>query len=170
MRIDKFTQKGQEALLEAQNMAEEYHHPAIEPEHLLKALAEQENGIVPAVLKRIGIDIRLLSQGIDQALNKMPRATGTTMQIGMSRDLVNILEEAETIAGQMKDDYTSTEHLLMAMTQPKAGRIREYLGLHGVDYNSVMQALAKLVFNGSTSSSKSTVNPYDISDAHFVCR
>ena len=106
MRIDKFTQKGQEALLEAQNMAEEYHHPAIEPEHLLKALAEQENGIVPAVLKRIGIDIRLLSQGIDQALNKMPRATGTTMQIGMSRDLVNILEEAETIAGQMKDDYT----------------------------------------------------------------
>jgi ATP-dependent Clp protease ATP-binding subunit ClpB len=144
MRIDKFTQKGQEALLETQNIAEEYHHPAIEPEHLLKALAQQENGIVPAVLKRIGIDIRLLSQGIDQALNKMPRATGTTVQIGMSRDLVHILEEAETIAGQMKDDYTSTEHLLMAMTEPKAGRIRELLALHGVDYNSVMQALANV--------------------------
>ncbi len=143
MRIDKFTQKGQEALLEAQNLAQEYRHPAIEPEHLLKALLEQEGGVVPSLLKRIGSDEALLRQSLEQSLTRMARATGSSVQIGMSRDLANIIEEAEEIAAQMKDDYTSTEHLLMAMAQPKAPqRIRELLARHGIDYNSIMQALA----------------------------
>lgn len=142
MRIDKFTQKGQEALLEAQNLAQEYNHPAIEPEHLLKALIEQEGGVIPSVLKRIGTNQDLLAQDIEQALARMPRATGASVQVGMSQELVNILQEAEKIAGDMKDEYTSTEHLLMAMAQPKAGRIRDLLARHGVDYNSILQALA----------------------------
>ena len=65
------------------------------------------------------------------------------MQVGISRDLQNVLNEAQEIAGQMKDDYTSTEHLLMAMAQPKApGKICDLLARHGIDYNAVMQALA----------------------------
>jgi len=73
----------------------------------------------------------------------MPRATGSSVQVGMIRDLSSVLNEAQTIAGHMKDDYTSTEHLLMAMAQPKApGRVRELLARHGVDTNSIMQALA----------------------------
>jgi len=143
MRFDKFTQKAQEAILEAQNLAEQYQHPAIEPEHLLKALIEQEGGVVPAVIKHTGSDMGMLRQSIEQALAQMPRATGSSVQVGMSRDLSNVLNEAQTIAGHMKDDYTSTEHLLMAMTQPKApGRVRDLLARHGVDYNSIMQALA----------------------------
>jgi ATP-dependent Clp protease ATP-binding subunit ClpB len=142
MRIDKFTQKGQEAIIEAQNLAQEYNHPQIEPEHLLKVLATQEGGVVPSVLKRIGADPQSLKQSVAQALASMPRATGSSVQVGMSRTLNDILEEAEDIAGNMKDDYTSTEHLLMAMAQPKAGRIRDLLARHGVDYNSIMQALA----------------------------
>jgi ATP-dependent Clp protease ATP-binding subunit ClpB len=142
MRFDKFTQKSQEAVLEAQRLAEQYNHPAVEPEHLLLALIDQEGGVVPSVLKRIGGDEQLLRQGLEQALDRMPRATGSSVQVGMSRDLVNIVREAESIAGAMKDDYTSTEHLLMAMAQPKAGRVRELLARHGIDYNSIMQALA----------------------------
>ncbi len=145
MRIDKFTQKGQEAILEAQNLAQEYRHPAIEPEHLLKALVAQEGGVVPSLLKRIGSDEQMLHQSIEQALGRMSRATGSSVQVGMSRDLANVIEEAEEIAAQMKDDYTSTEHLLMAMAQPKAPqRIRDLLARHGVDYNSIMQALASV--------------------------
>ncbi|MEZ4644311.1 MAG: ATP-dependent chaperone ClpB [Chloroflexota bacterium] len=145
MRIDKFTQKGQEAILEASNLAQEYRHPAVEPEHLLQALVQQEGGVVPSLLKRIGSDEQLLRQSIEQALGRMARATGSSVQVGMSRDLANIIEEAEEIAAQMKDDYTSTEHLLMAMAQPKAPqRIRDLLARHGVDYNSVMQALASV--------------------------
>jgi ATP-dependent Clp protease ATP-binding subunit ClpB len=143
MRIDKFTQKGQEAIYEAQNLAQTYNHPAIEPEHLLQTLIIQEGGVVPAVLNRIGADPAMLLESVNRALEGMSRATGSSVQVGMSRDLTNVLEEAQEIAGQMKDDYTSTEHILMAMAQPKAPqRIRELLARHGIDYNSIMQALA----------------------------
>ncbi len=144
MRIDRFTQKGQEALLRAQDAAQEYHHPAVEPQHLLKALLEQDGGVVPSVLERIGASPAAVASGVEAALGKMPRATGAAMQVGMSRDLTKIIEEAESIAGDMKDEYTSTEHLLLAMVQPQAGRIRELLQGYGVDYNAVMQALASI--------------------------
>ena len=145
MRLDKFTQKAQEAVLEAQSLAEQYRHPAVDPEHLLTALLAQEGGVVPSVVDRIGGDRAMLQQSVDQLLNNLPKATGSSVQVGMSRDLANTLEEAQEIAGQMKDDYTSTEHLLMAMAQPKAARrVRELLARHGVDYNSIMQALASV--------------------------
>lgn len=142
MRIDRFTQKGQEALLRAQDMAQEYHHPAVEAEHLLKALLEQQGGVVPSVLERIGANPGAVASGVEAALGKMPRATGAAVQVGMSRELTNIIEEAESIARDMKDEYTSTEHLLLAMVQPGAGDISELLKKYGVDYNAVMQALA----------------------------
>jgi ATP-dependent Clp protease ATP-binding subunit ClpB len=144
MRLDKYTQKSQEAVLEAQNQAQEYNHPAVEPEHLLKALVEQENGVVPSVLKRIGVDERMLMEGVNEALAKMPRASGTSVQVGMSRELAQIFEESEKLAEDMKDEYVSTEHLLLGMVQPKAGRIRDLLSRYGVDYNAVMQALAAI--------------------------
>lgn len=142
MRLDKFTQKSQEAILEAQNLAQAYNHPAIEPEHLLKTLIEQEAGVVPALLKRIGTDPILLQQSVEQALGKLSRATGSSVQVGMSRELKTILDEAQSIADNMKDEFVSTEHLLMAMAQPKGGRAQQLLQQHGVDYNAVMQALA----------------------------
>jgi ATP-dependent Clp protease ATP-binding subunit ClpB len=144
MRIDKFTQKGQEAVLEAQNLAQKYNHPTITPEHLLKALIEQEGGVVPSILTRIGANENLLAQELEQALTGMPHATGQAVQLGMSQDLVNILQEAEDIAEDMTDEYTSTEHLLLGMAQPKAGKIRDMLLRHGVDYSSIMQVLASI--------------------------
>ncbi len=142
MRIDKFTQKGQEALLEAQNLAQEYNHPAIEPEHLLKSLIDQAGGVVPSILKRMGANETLLAQELEQSLTSMTHATGSSVQVEMSKDLVNTLKEAEDIASDMKDEYTSTEHLLLAMAQPKAGRIRDLLVRHGVEYSSILQVLA----------------------------
>ena len=144
MRFDKFTQKAQEAVVQAQNLAQEYNHPTIDPEHLLKALLEQEGGVVPAVINRIGADLAMLEQSLEQALAQKPRATGASVQVGMSRETAEILEEAEQIAQSMKDEYTSTEHILMAMASPKAGKIRELLARHGVDYNAIMQALASV--------------------------
>ncbi len=144
MRLDKLTEKSREALLEAQHLAEQYNHPAVEPEHLLAALLAQENGVVPSVISKIGGDRQMLAGSLEAALSKMPRATGSSVQVGMSRDLTNVLNEAESIAGAMKDDYTSTEHLLMAMAQPKGGRVRDLLARHGVDYNAILQALASV--------------------------
>jgi ATP-dependent Clp protease ATP-binding subunit ClpB len=149
MRFDKLTQKAQEAVLEAQSLAERYQHPAVEPEHLLEALVTQEGGVAPSIMKRIGVDVAMLRQGIEQALNKMARATGTAVQIGMSRALADTIREAEDIASNMKDEYTSTEHLLLAMTavgtaSPKAGKVRELLARYGIDYNTVLQASRRL--------------------------
>jgi len=104
MRFDKLTQKGQEAVLEAQNLAQEYRHPAVEPEHLLLALVAQEGGGVVALIKHIGADAQMVHQSLTQALGRMARATGSTVQVGLSRDLANVIEEAEEIAAQMKDD------------------------------------------------------------------
>ena len=141
MRIDKFTQKGQEALLEAQNLAQKYNHPAVKPEHLLKVLVEQEGGVVPSVLKRIGVDTDTLGQRIDETLDRMPRATGASVQVGMAQDIVSILDAAETIVDKMKDDYTSTEHILLAMVQARASTVRELLATFGVNEQSIMDAL-----------------------------
>ena len=141
MRIDKFTQKGQEALLEAQNLAQKYNHPAVKPEHLLKVLVEQEGGVVPSVLKQIGVDTDTLGQRIDETLDRMPRATGASVQVGMAQDIVSILDAAETIVDKMKDDYTSTEHILLAMVQARASTVRELLATFGVNEQSIMDAL-----------------------------
>ncbi len=141
MHIDKFTQKVQEALIEAQNLAQKYNHPAVKTEHLLKALVEQEGGVVPSVLKRIGVDTDVLGQRIDETLDRMPHITGTSVQVGMDRDLVSVFDAAEAIVDKMKDDYTSTEHILLAMVQVKAATVRELLASFGVNEKSIMEAL-----------------------------
>ena len=141
MHIDKFTQKGQEALIEAQNLAQKYNHPVVKTEHLLKALVEQEGGVVPSVLKRIGVATDALAQRVDETLDRIPRATGASVQVGMDRDLVSVLDGAEAIVDKMKDDYTSTEHILLAMVQAKAATVSELLASFGVNEKSIMDAL-----------------------------
>ena len=141
MHIDNFTQKGQEALIEAQNLAQKYNHPTVKAEHLLKALVEQEGGVVPSVLKRIGVDTGVLAQRVEETLDRMPRATGASVQVGMDRDLVSALDGAEAIVDKMKDDYTSTEHILLAMVQAKAAMVSELLASFGVNEKSIMDAL-----------------------------
>lgn len=141
MRFDKYTQKAQAALVEAQGLAEQYHHATVDPEHLLFALLRQEGGVVPAVINRIGVDPALLERSVESALAAKSRAAGAAMQVGIGRELTTILQEAEQIAGNMKDEYISTEHMLMAMAST-AGKSRDLLARHGIDYNAIMQALA----------------------------
>ncbi|MFT5195027.1 MAG: ATP-dependent Clp protease ATP-binding subunit ClpB, partial [Candidatus Promineifilaceae bacterium] len=144
MRFDKYTQKTQEAVVEAQNIAQEYNHPAVEPIHVLHALIMQEGGVVPAIIKRIGADEQLLRQSVEQQLARLARAVGGPLQIGVSRKLDGILQEAQKIANDMKDEYTSTEHILMAFAQPSAKEMRDLLTQHGIDYNGILQALAAI--------------------------
>ncbi|MBK8795448.1 MAG: ATP-dependent chaperone ClpB [Anaerolineales bacterium] len=141
MRFDKFTQKAQAAVLEAQSLAEQNRAATVEPEHLLHALIHQEGGVVPSLLARVGVDVASVSRSIDQALAAAPRAQGATMQVGFSRALADILTDAQQIAGNMKDEYTSTEHLLLAMLSSNH-KVKQLLARHGIDYNGAIQALA----------------------------
>ena len=141
MRLEKLTQKAQAALQEAQALAEQYNHAAVEPEHLLAALLKQEGGVVPAVINKIGVDPAPLERSVDQALAALPRTSGASVQMAFGRDTAVILKEAETIAANMRDEYTSTEHILLAMAS-SGHKVRQLLQRHGVDYNAIMQALA----------------------------
>jgi ATP-dependent Clp protease ATP-binding subunit ClpB len=143
MRTEKFTQKAQAAVLDAQSLAEQYNHATIEPEHLLTALLRQEGGVVPAVINKIGVDLSLLAQSVERSLAGLPRSTGAAMQASIGPSTRSLLQEAQQIANAMKDDFVSTEHMLMAMAST-ANKMKELLGRHGVDYNAIMQALAAI--------------------------
>ena len=142
MRFDRLTEKASEAIVEAQNEAREYKHASIDPEHLLLALLRQQGGVVPAVIDRMGGDGDSLGGGLEQLLAAKPRVSGVAMELRMGRELAALLEEAETIASNMKDEYTSTEHLLMAMASARNGDLLQLLERHGIDYNAIMQGLA----------------------------
>ena len=116
MNLNKFTEKAQEAVLEAQRLAEEYSHSEILPRHLLLALLRQESGVVPQLARHLSVNPDTLAQSLETELTSAAKVYGGS-QPGLSRALSNLLRDAEKIANKMKDDYVSTEHLLLALTE-----------------------------------------------------
>ena len=117
MQYDKFTMKSQEALQEAQRLAQSNNNQQIEPEHLLKVLLTDETGIVPSVLKKMGVSVSSLVNEMDRAIEKLPKVTGAGAQIYLSPQLNQVLQKAFSIASEMKDEYVSQEHLALAMIE-----------------------------------------------------
>ena len=117
MRLDQFTVKAQEALTSAQTGAEKADHPEVTPEHLLKALLEQEGGVVPAALGKLGVDAGSVAAEVEKTLLSLPRTQGTATHVSPKLDatLKQALREAEAL----KDEYVSTEHLLLALVDGK---------------------------------------------------
>src|SRR5258708_3041793 len=114
MNLDKFTQKAQEAVLEAQRLAGEYNHTQIEPEHLLLALLRQPDGVAPQVVARLG-DLNTLAGQVEAALAARPKVHGSNSQVSLSRAANEALTAAEREAKNMRDDYVSAEHILLAL-------------------------------------------------------
>ena len=139
MRFDRLTEKAREAIIEAQSEAQEYRHASIDPAHLLLTLLRQQGGVVPAVIDRMGADRESLEAGVEQLLAAKSRVSGSAVELRIGRELAQLLAEAETIAANMKDEYTSTEHLLMAMASSRNGNVRQLL-----ERNGIMQGLAKV--------------------------
>src|SRR5688572_11742531 len=106
MNLDKFTQKAQEAVLEAQRLAGEYKHSQVEPEHLLAALLRQPEGVVPQVVARIA-DVRSLAEQVEAALASKPKVYGANTQVTLSRAAADALNNAEREAKNMRDDFVS---------------------------------------------------------------
>jgi len=143
MDLNKYTQKAQEAILAAQGLAQEYNHSQIEPAHLLLALLRQSDGVVPQIAQRVGASPGLLISDLEAELNRRPKAYGATAQVGLSRALANVAADAEKLAGQMRDEYVSTEHLLLALTR-SGGFAGELLTRYGLNENTILQALAQI--------------------------
>jgi len=139
MRLDKLTLKAQEALQEAKNLAEEHNHQQIGEEHLLLALVEQSEGVVVPVLQKIGVEIEQLKARLEEHLNSLPQVhgggqVGGPEQIFVTPSLNKTLESAWREAQAMKDEYLSTEHLLLAIAEaeeanPSSPEILKGLGV-----------------------------------------
>ncbi|MBN9389822.1 MAG: ATP-dependent chaperone ClpB [Chloroflexi bacterium] len=142
--INRFTEKSQEALVSAQQLAEKYNHNQIEPEHLLAALLQQPEGIVPQVLQKASFDPRSLLQTVETELDKLPKITGRESQVGISNQLRQVLVKAHEEAQQFRDDFVSTEHLLLALLQPQSGRAFRLLQSAGVSREQILQALTEV--------------------------
>jgi ATP-dependent Clp protease ATP-binding subunit ClpB len=141
MRLDQFTVKAQEALAQAQTAAEMADHPEVTTEHLLLALMQQENGVVPAALARLGTQTAGLIQDLERAIKALPLTQGAATQISPKLDatLKQALREAEAL----KDQYVSTEHLLLALLEGKTAASKA-LATAGVKRDSVLQVLREI--------------------------
>src|SRR6185437_3161709 len=138
MRFDKFTVKAQEAVVRAQELAQRRNHAEILPLHVLASLVAEEEGVVGPLLQKLGVNVQGLEQRIEAELDRLPSATGT--QIGMSRAVQDVFATAQKEADRLKDEYVSTEHLLLALAQVKS-EARDMLAAAGVKYDAILTAL-----------------------------
>jgi ATP-dependent Clp protease ATP-binding subunit ClpB len=129
MRLDKLTTKSQEALQQAQGLADKRNHQAIDVEHLLFALMGQKEGVVLSLLQKLGVPLTAVTERLQKALDRLPQVTGAGNSYITPR-LKKIIESAESEADALKDEYVSTEHLLLAMVQDsgEAGAVLKQLG------------------------------------------
>ncbi len=144
MRLDKLTIKSQEALRHAQALAEKRNHQAIDVEHLLMALLGQKEGVFLSLLQKLGIPIAALFDRLQKTLDRLARVTGAAAgQTFITPRLKKLIEGAETAAGGLKDEYVSTEHLLLSMVDDdgEAGRL---LRESGVTKDQVLKALVDI--------------------------
>jgi ATP-dependent Clp protease ATP-binding subunit ClpB len=144
MNLNRYTEKAQQAILAAQQRAERDGHPEIAPEHLLSALLTQPDGIVPAVLGKMQVNAQALIGGAEALLKALPRTQGGA-QPGLSSRLRAVLTAAEQEAESLKDEYTSTEHLFVALAN-EGGRSASarLLAQNGVTKDAVFQALTQV--------------------------
>jgi len=141
-RFDKFTLKSQEAVQAAQELAAKSKHQQIEPEHLVRALIEQQEGVVTPVLKKLGADPAAVSADVDQALERLPKVEGL-VQTYLSARLNKLFEKAEQEAGRLKDEYISAEHLLIAAADGD-GAARDVLTRHGITKDRIFTVLVDI--------------------------
>jgi ATP-dependent Clp protease ATP-binding subunit ClpB len=142
IRWDKFTVKAQEAVQRANQLASEHGNPELRPIHLLAALLEDKDGIVPPVLEKIGIGPQAVLAEVYKELEKLPKVSGSDAQATLSNEVNKLLEQAFKEASNFKDEYVSTEHLLLAITQLKRDPGQQILARHGATNDAILKALA----------------------------
>src|SRR5437588_6430026 len=145
MQQDRFTIKSQEAIQAAQQLADERRNPQTTPEHLLAVLLEQEGGVVPAVLRKLGVAPAAVRQTLTPALDALPKLSGsaTPEPAGGSSELVQILRTAENEMRELQDEYVSTEHLMLAIAA-HPGKAGDALRGAGASRESLLAALAEV--------------------------
>jgi ATP-dependent Clp protease ATP-binding subunit ClpB len=143
MNINKYTEMSQAAVLAAQKMAQERNHTQLEPEHLLLALVEQADGVVPQVLTRLNVDLGQVMPQLRTELDRQARAS-TPTEVRISQRLSQVADQAEKEAEQLKDEYISTEHLLLGIAVKDTGAGGQILKTRGVTRDAIYQVMTSI--------------------------
>lgn len=143
MRLDKLTIKAQDAVQDAQHIAEENQQQQIEPEHLLLALLRQEGGVVGPILQKLGANPGVLTGQVQADIDKMPKVTGGASGTNVGPRLVRVFEVAEQEAQRLKDEYVSTEHLLIGIAS-EGGAAGKTLASAGATRDAIYSAMAEV--------------------------
>ena len=150
MNLNQFTQKSVEAIQAAQQLAGERQNQQIRQEHLLLCLLEQKEGLIPQLMQKIGIDPTALRQKLTAAVERLPQVSGSGAgQMYLSRELEQALNEAEKIAGEMHDEYTSVEHLMLGLFEKADDTLTALFRETGLTKEKFMAALRQVRGNRS---------------------
>ena len=162
MNLNQFTQKSVEAVQAAQQMASARQNQQIEQEHLLLALLEQKEGLIPQLMQKAGVDATSLRQKLTAAVERLPQVSGSGAgQMYLSRDLEQALNEAEKIAREMHDEYTSVEHLMLGLFEKADDTLRALFREAGLTKEKFMAALRQVRGN-RTVTSDTPEETYDV--------
>ena len=143
MRLDKLTVKTREALVAAQALAQEKGQPELQPEHILSALLSQEEGLIPALLAKVGLNIGSVAERVAAEIDRLPRQQGS-LEVGIGRRSQALVDGAEREAKKFKDEFISTEHLLLALVAADHGAATRILKDNGLTHEKVMTALGEV--------------------------
>ncbi|MCY4538465.1 MAG: ATP-dependent chaperone ClpB [Chloroflexi bacterium] len=142
MDFSRYTNRAQQAALKAQGIATDYHHTSIEPAHVFLSLMEQEDGLAPRIIQKIGAGTAAIQAELQANIRDMPRASHPPAGVAIGRDCVRLFTQAEKEATRMRDEYTSTEHLLLALA--RSGNSSALLERNGIRYDDILQALQSI--------------------------
>ena len=143
MNAEKLTQKSADAVRKAQSIAVMQANSVIEPIHLLSGLLKQENGLIPQLFKKMNIDTDMLERETDERINRLPKVTGSgrSSNMGISAECDRVLTTAENIATNMKDEYISVEHLMLALIESKDRDVSSVLKTFNIDRDGFLSVL-----------------------------
>src|SRR6266853_3615841 len=146
IRWDKFTIKAQEAIQQANEIAGQHGNPEMLPLHLLAALLQDSEGIVVPVLAKLGVNAATLQSQIMERIDRLPKVSGAAAQPHLSAAMSKLLDQAFKEADTFKDEYVSTEHLLLAMTadKDKSNEARQLLSSAGAEHDAILKALTSV--------------------------
>ena len=142
MDFSRYTNRAQGAILKGQGIAAEHHHTSIEPAHLFLGLLEQEDGLIPRIIQKIGAQPAAIQAELQSSLRNIPRTSQPPASLSIGREGFQLFSQAEKEAKRMRDEYTSTEHLLLALA--RAGDTSALLERNGIRYDDILQALQSI--------------------------
>src|SRR5579885_48707 len=141
IRWDKLTVKAQEAFSRANDLASEHGNPELQPVHVLAALLEDREGIIVPLLSKMGVRPEGVLQSVMAEIERLPKVSGSATQAALSNESQDMLDRAFKQADQFKDEYVSTEHLLLGIAQLKRDKAKDILSSTGATYDAILKAL-----------------------------